>query len=123
MEFNTDHFRSFFAELAKNGYHIFSQKLAEQGGFYPNDFASVPDLDIGDLKPNDRITIRAFFAADNSTKPRVDSGYIDLEVEYVDRDCEKVFANILTVLPSAFALSKDSTIELELDEILFRQSV
>lgn len=121
MKFDAEDFKDFFTHLAENGYHIFSRELARRGGFYPNPFPSIPGLDVGDLKPNDKITIRVFFPVDKTPMPRVDSGYIDLEVEHVDPDTQKVFANILTELPKTFALSKGTTIELDLDEILTRQ--
>ena len=50
--------------------------------------------------------------------PQIDGGHIDLEVEYVDHDAKSVLGNILTELPTAFALSKGTTLEVYIDEVL-----
>ena len=121
MRFNANDFQAFFDELTRNGFHIFSREHAKKQDFYPNAFPAYPEVDIAHVREGDRITIRAFFAADKTPTPRVDSGYIDLEVEYVDREAKKLFANILTELPAGFRLSQGTTIELDVDEVLFLQ--
>ena len=96
MKFDANDHKEFFHDLAENGMHIFSRKHAKHPGFYPNAFPSLPDLDISEIKENDRITIRAFFPTNKTAMPQIDSGYIDLEVESVDHAAKKVFGNILT---------------------------
>ena len=121
MKFDATDHKEFFHDLTENGMHIFSRKHANSPGFYHNAFPSFRDLDISEIKESDRITIRAFFPMSKTAQPQIDSGYIDLEVEWVDHNAKKVFGNILTQLPATFALSKGTTIELDLDEILFLQ--
>lgn len=118
MRFDASDHKAFFDELTEEGFHIFSRRHANCAGFYPNAFPDYPKLDISDIKEGDTITIRAFFATSRTTKPKIDSGHLDLEVESIDHDAKIVFGNILTVLPAAFALSKGTTIEVNLDEVL-----
>jgi len=109
----------FFDDLRRDGYHIFSRQKAKRGDFYPNPFPPYPKVDLRELKENDEITVRVFFATRGDANPsRVDSGYLSLEVESIDVDADTVFANILTVLPHEFALAKGTTIELFADELL-----
>ena len=122
MKFDANDHSEFFQDLTENGYHIFSRQQAKDRDFYPNAFPSFPELDIADIKVRDRITVRAFFSTSKTAKPQIDSGHIDLEVEYVDHEAKKVFGDILTELPATFALSKGTTIELDLDEVLFKQN-
>ena len=122
MKFDASDHKAFFNDLTEEGFHIFSRRYAKCGGFYPNAFPSYPELDISDIKDGDTITIRAFFPTSKTAMPKVDSGHIDLEVEYVDHDAKIVFGNILTELPAAFALSKGTTVELNLDEVLSVQN-
>ena len=49
---------------------------------------------------------------------RVESGYIDLQVEFVGED--RVLANILTDLPEEFALKTGESIEVFQEEILYK---
>ena len=122
MIFSENDHKEFFDDIAQQGFHIFGRRNAEVIGFYPNTFPEYPMLDISEIKDGDRITIRAFFPRSKSKRSHIDSGQIDLEVEYVDRKTKKVMGNILTELPSTFALSKNTTIELNLDEILYIQN-
>ncbi len=122
MIFDAENFTPFFNDVIAKGFHIYSRKHAKEAKFYPNAFSSIPPIAIADLNPGDRITIRAFFAIGKSLRPRVDSGYLDLEVEYVDLDSNSVFANIITDLPTAFSLAKGTTIELDIDEVLYKPS-
>jgi hypothetical protein len=121
MKFDAHDHKEFFNDLTEDGFHIFSRQHAKRPGFYPNSFPSYSELDCSDLSESDIITIRAFFRTSNAAVPRIDGGHIDLEVEYVDHDAEKVFGNILTELPAMFALSKGTTVELNFDEVLFVQ--
>ncbi len=118
MKFDANDHKAFFNDLTDEGFHIFSRQHAQSAGFYPNAFPWYPELDISDIKDGDTITIRAFFPTSKTAIPTIDSGHIDLKVEYVDRDAKTVFGNILTELPTAFALSKGTTIEVNLDEVL-----
>ncbi len=121
MKFDAHDHKEFFNDLTEDGFHVFSRQHAKSAGFYPNAFPSYPELDISDIKDGDTITIRAFFPTSKTAMPQIDSGHIDLEVEYVDHDAKTVFGNILTELPATFALSKGTTIEVNLDEVLFVQ--
>ncbi len=121
MKFDANDHKAFFNDLTEDGFHIFSRQHAKSPGFYPNSFSSYPELDISDIKESETITIRAFFPKSKTAKPQIDSGHIDLEVEYVDRDAKTVFGNILTELPATFALSKGTTFEVNLDEVLLVQ--
>ncbi len=118
MKFNANDHQAFFNDLSENGFHIFSRQHAENQGYYPNPFPPHPAIRIGDVQENDIITIRAFFSTSKKTMAPIDSGHIDLEIEWVDRDAESIFGNILTELPQAFALAKGTTIELGIDEVL-----
>jgi len=121
MKFDTNDHSAFFNDLAENGFHILSRKHARSTGFYPNAFPAYPELDVSDIKDRDTITIRAFFPTSKTAMPQIDSGHIDLEVEHIDHNAKKVFANILTELPASFAFSKGTTIELDFDEVLLVQ--
>ena len=119
MQFDANTHKAFFDDLIENGFHIFSRRHARDPDFYPNPFPSYPQVRIADLREGDRITVRAFFPTSKVPMPRVDSGHIDLEIEAIDPEAETVFGNILTQLPATFALSKGTSIELNLNEILF----
>ncbi len=119
MIYDANDHEAFFNDLSEDGYHIFGRQNAKTPGFYPNPFPSYTELDISDIKESDTIAIRAFFPINKTDMSQIDTGYMDLEVEYVDRDAKTVWGNILTVLPDTFALSKGTTIELNLDEVLF----
>jgi len=119
MRFDANDHKAFFDDLTENGFHIFSRQHAKDVEFYPNPFPSHPQLGMAHIKKGDRITVRAFFPTSKSRMPRIESGLIDLEVEAIDPDAGIVFGNILTQLPATFPLSKGTSIELSLDEILF----
>jgi hypothetical protein len=122
MLFDANDHKEFFDDISKEGFHIFSRRHAKTSGFYPNEFPSYPEIKISKIKVGDAITIRAFFPTSKAAKPRIDSGYIDLEVEHLDRDAKTLFGNILTELPPTFALAKGTSIELDIDEVLFVRS-
>ena len=115
---NADKFAEFYKQVVDEGFHIFGREYACQPGFYPNEFPSFPEYDTMDVNVGDRVTIRAFFAVGKGSKPVIESGEIDLEVECVEVETDTVFANIITELPSNFSLTKNTTIELHIDEIL-----
>ena len=106
----------FFKELRKDGYHIFSRKNAQKPDYYPKELPDFPAVNIKDLKEDERITIRVFFKIGSGKNMRVDSGYVDLEVELVEDD--SIMAVILTDLPEEFELSNGDSIDLYADEIL-----
>ena len=118
MSFDATDHEAFFNDLTEDGFHIFSRRHAKTAGFYTNAFPPHPELNLSDIKEEDVITIRAFFSTSTAATPRIDSGQIVLEVECVDHDAQKVWANILTELPEAFALSRGTSIELDIDEVL-----
>ena len=118
MLFSENAHKAFFNDIAENGYHIFSRQHASIGEFYPNEFPDYPEIDISEIQIDDSVTIRAFFPRDQSTRPNIDSGRIALEVEGIDVKAQKIMGNIITELPSSFALSKNTTIELSIDEVL-----
>ena len=119
MVFDANDHKEFFHDVTENGFHIFSRRHASNAGFYPSALPAYPDLQIADINVGDTITIRAFFPASKAARPRIDSGHIALEVEYVDADRKNVWGNIITELPATFALAKGTSIELSLDEVLF----
>ena len=118
MTFDSREHGAFFQELKQEGYHILSRSLVAEAGFYPNNFPPFPRIALEDIQENQTITIRAFFATGDKQQPNVESGIISLEVEFVDREKQSVFADIVTALPSRFALARGTTIELNADEIL-----
>jgi len=118
MAFDARHHQQFFSDLAKEGFHIFNRSNAKIAGYYPNAFPSFPELDIGNIREGDTVTVRAFFATNKATPSRIDSGHLDLEVEHVDRDAQTLIGNIVTKLPPGFALAEGTSIELSLDELL-----
>lgn len=122
MKFDAREHKAFFDDLTEEGFHIFSRRLANCDGFYPNAFPAYPEIQISDIREGDTITIRAFFPIGKTAMPRIDSGKIDLEVEYIDQGAKIVFGNILTELPATFALSKGTTVEVNLDEVLSVQN-
>ncbi|XZE56348.1 hypothetical protein SH139x_002452 [Planctomycetaceae bacterium SH139] len=118
MKFDARNHKAFFDDLTAEGFHIFSRLHANCSGFYPSPFPSYPEIKMSDIREDDTITIRAFFPTGKTAMPNIESGLIDLEVEYIDHAAKIVFGNILTELPAAFALSKGTTIEVNLDEVL-----
>ena len=118
MSFSGNNHSDFSSEITEEGFHIFSRNSAKIKGFYPNQFPDYPEIDISKIKVNDRLTIRAFFFRTQSSSSPIDSGSVDLEVEFIDYETQIITANILTELPSHFALSKGTSIELSVDEIL-----
>ena len=109
--------KSFYDDITTDGYHIFSRTSAKIKGFYPNQFPDYPGAKLSELSVGDRITVRAFFPVGSGEPPRVDGGYIDLEIERMDEP--RVLAVIQTQLPGNFVLSKGDSIEIREDEILY----
>ena len=118
MTFDAREHKAFFHDLTEDGFHIFSRKHAKTPNFYPNPFPEYPEVDLSEIKEGDRITVRAFFAMDKTAMPQVDGGHIDLKVEHVDHDARTILGNILTELPPTFALAKNTSIEVDFDEVL-----
>ncbi len=113
-------YSSFDLDLETDGFHIYNKDKAKTNGFYPS---KIPDdfhnLSISDINIDDIVTIRAYFVISKKPIYKIDSGKIDLQVECIDNDI--IFGNILTELPSNFPLAKDTTIELDINEILYKQ--
>lgn len=108
----------FFSDIRENGYHIYNLKNAKKPNFYPPEFPDYPGVKLGDLKEDDTITIRVFFGIGSGKKMRVDGGYVDLEIEVVEKD--SAMGSIITELPKEFALSKGESIEVFEEEILYK---
>ncbi len=113
---NLNPHKEFNADLEENGYHIFSKIKSKKKGFYPDKFPKYDDIDISNLNEGDVVIIRIFFLISTSPVLRADGGYVDVEVESIENDI--IWGNILTKLPDSFPLAKDTTIELNIDEIL-----
>ena len=110
---------TFYDDIIEDGFHIFSLSNAKIKGFYPNQFPDYPGARLRDLEVGDIITIRAFFPIGKGDPPRVDGGFIDLEIEHVDSD--HLFAVIITELPDEFALETGESVEIGEDEILYKK--
>lgn len=108
----------FFKDIRKDGYHIYSLTNAKRPNFYPSELPEYPGVALKDLKEDDIITIRTFFGIGRGKNMRVDGGHIDLRVEFVDKD--SVTAAVITELPQEFALSNGDSIEVFLEEILYK---
>ena len=108
----------FFKDIESDGYHVFSLEKAKIPGFYPDVFPDYPGVHLKDLALDDIITIRVFFRAGTKKDFRVDGGYLDLQVEYVDVD--NVMAVILTELPKSFPLNTGESLEIYQEEILYK---
>jgi hypothetical protein len=118
MLFDAKNHEEFFDDIQQDGFHIFSRRHAQSAGYYPSAFPAYPHLQISDVHVGDQITVRVFFAANKAAMPRIDSGHLKLEVEFVDHDAKTLFGVILTELPAKFSLGRGTTIELDLDEVL-----
>ena len=102
----------------EEGYHIYSLKNAKIQGYYPNKFQDYPGVNLKELKIDDVITVRVFFAVGSSDNIRVDGGYLDLEIEKIDDD--RVLAVILTELPDDYPLGTGDSVEVYEEEILYK---
>ncbi|MCP3941669.1 MAG: hypothetical protein GY710_09345 [Desulfobacteraceae bacterium] len=109
---------AFFPDIREDGYHIYSIENAKIPSFYPSDIPNYPGVVFKDIREDDIITIRIFFDVKKDNNIRIESGYIDLELEFVDD--KKVMAVITTVLPEEFALNQGNSIEVFQEEILYR---
>lgn len=108
----------FFSEIREDGYHVYSLKNAKKPNFYPPELPDYPGVALKDLKKDDIITIRVFFGIGKGRNMRVDGGYIDLRVEFVDKD--SVMGAIITELPGEYALSNGDSIDVFEKEILYK---
>lgn len=109
---------SFFSDIKEDGYHIYNLKNAKKPNFYPPELPDYPGVALKDLKEDDVITVRVFFGIGKGKNMRVDGGYIDLQVEFVDKD--RVMAVIITQLPEEFSLRTGESIEVFEEEILYK---
>lgn len=108
----------FFSDIREDGYHVYSLENAKKPYFYPPDLPDYPGVPLKNLKEEDVITIRVFIGISKGKKMRVDGGYIDLKVEFVDED--RVMGEIITQLPGEFVLSTGESIEVFEEEILYK---
>lgn len=108
----------FFSDIKEDGYHIYSLENAKKPNYYPPELPEYPGVPLKDLKEDDIITIRVFFGIGKGNNMRVDGGYIDLQVEFVDKD--RVLGAIITELPGEFALTTGDSIEVFPEEILYK---
>ena len=108
----------FFSEIKEEGYHIYSLKNAKKPNYYPPELPIYPVVALKGLKEDDVITIRAFLGIGKGKNMRVESGYIDIQIEFVDQN--SVIGSILTELPDTFALKTGESIEVFQEEILYR---
>lgn len=108
----------FFSEIKKDGYHVYSLNNTKKPNYYPSELPDYPGVALKDLKEDDVITIRVFFGIGKGKNLRVDGGYIDLRVEFVDED--NVMGAIITELPGEFPLSTGESIEVFPEEILYK---
>jgi len=106
----------FFSDIKKD--HVYSLNNAKKPNFYPPELPDYSGVPLKDLKEDDIITIRVFFGIGKGENMRVDGGYIDLRVEFVDED--NVMGAIITELPTEFALSTGESIEVFPEEILYK---
>ncbi len=108
----------FSSDIKEDGYHIFSLKKAKKPNFYPSELPVYPGVSLKNLKEDDIITVRVFFGIGKGKNMRVDGGYIDLQVEFVDKD--RLMGAIITELPTELALSTGESIEVFPEEILYK---
>ena len=118
MIIRKDKHKQFYSELDRVRYHILSRELVRKGNYYPNTFPETADVDIESIVVGDKITVRAFFSFESDGVYRIDSGMLTLSVEDVNVEEQTLFANILTELPPHFALSRGTSIEIKIDEVL-----
>lgn len=107
----------FYKEIENDGYAIFSKIKARQKGYYPTELPKFDDIDISDIKPDDVLKIRTFIKIGQDSNYRVDSGLIDVEIEFVDG--KEIWGCILTKLPPTFPIQKGNSIELDINELLY----
>jgi hypothetical protein len=108
----------FFSEIKEDGYHIYNLKNAKEPNYYPSELPQYPGVALKDLKEDEVITIRAFFGIGKGKNMRVESGYVDVQVEFIDQN--SVIGAILTELPDHFALKTGESIEVFEQEILYK---
>ncbi len=108
----------FFQDIREDGYHIYNLNNAKKPKYYPPELPKYPGVALKDLKEEDIFTIRLFFGIGKGKNMRVESGYIDLQVEFVDKN--SVIGAILTELPDQFVLKTGESIEIFQEEILYK---
>jgi len=111
----------FFKEILEQGYHVFSMENAKLPGYYPNKFPDYPSVNLQHLSIGEVFTIRVIFRIGSGENVRADGGYLDLEVEHIEGDT--VFGVIVTQLPKEFPLQAGDSLEIYLDEILYKAQI
>lgn len=109
----------FFKEVMEDGYHIYSLTNAKIPGYYPNPFPDYPGVPLNELAEGDIVTVRAFFSVGTKQLPKIDGGMIDLEVEFVGDD--HIMGLVITQLPPGFAIETGASLEIRMDEILYKR--
>lgn len=112
---------SYFKDIREDGFHIYNLDNAEMPNYYPDELPDFPGVALKELKEDDIITVWVYFGIGSGDDMRVDGGYLDLRIEFVD--VEKVLAAVITELPDEFALSKGESIEVFPEEILYKNQI
>ena len=108
----------FFSDIKEDGYHIYSLNNAKKPNYYPPELPDYPGVALKDLREDDVITIRAFLGIGKGKNMRVESGHIDLRVEFVEKD--RLMGAIITELSGKFVLSTGESIEVFPEEVLYK---
>jgi len=103
-------------EIQQKGYHILNKSLPK--GSYPNEFPKFHTLN--EIKIGETFVLRLFVKIPNNILQNIDSGLIDVKIVKKIKNGYK--AEILTLLPDFFPLSKGKIIEIKKEEILYQQS-
>lgn len=111
----------FFKDIREDGFHIYNLENAEIPNYYPEELTDFPGVTLKELKEDDIITVWVYFGIGSGEDMRVDGGYLDLRVEFVDVD--KVTAVVITELPDEFALSEGESVEVFPEEILYKNQI
>ncbi len=108
----------FLSDIEKDGYHIYSLLNAKTPGYYPPELPHYPGVNRDELRIDDVVTIRVFFGVGTGKHMRIDGGLLCLKIEQVEKD--EILGAVLTQLPKEFSIQTGSTIELYLEEILYK---
>jgi hypothetical protein len=111
----------FFKDIEKDGYHIYNLNNAKTPGYYPPELPHYPGVNRDDLRVDDVVIIRVFFGIGTGKHMRIDGGLLCLKIELVEKD--EILGAVLTQLPKEFSIQTGSTIELYLEEILYKTEI
>jgi hypothetical protein len=110
----------FFKDVREDGYHVLDLRNLKDPNYYPEELPDYPGVNTKNLEIDDVITIRVFFKVGKGKDFRVDSGLIDLRVEFIEEG--KVLAVITTQLPKEFSLGTGDSIDVYEEEILYKSA-